>query len=169
MLVHGDGVRSQDKDSLLTVSMSGLLNLEGNLAMAGLGFQCLVPEQVSYIGPIWQKGLRGKLLMMALSFSCCRPCHLCPGNKTAAENWFDFRPTSSWKQKPATTPLPAHPLCKVIGWSRRSYLLDWLHINDLGVASHACANVLFYLVYCKLKHMPRATAVALLLGAEEFL
>ena len=56
------------------------------------------------------------------------PCHLCPGGKTVADNWIDFRAATSWKKKPASTPLP------------------------VGVASHACANVLVFFVYSKLKH-----------------
>ena len=57
-----------------------------------------------------------------------------------------------------------HPINRIAGWTPWHYIVDWLHTVDLGVASHACANILFNIIYDKLSHMPRATAMEMVLS-----
>eukprot|EP00974_Lingulodinium_polyedra_P122812 11184297-Lingulodinium_polyedra.AAC.1 len=57
-------------------------------------------------------------------------------------------------------PVLHHPINDIVGWTAWHYMVDWLHTVDLGIASHACANVLFNIIYDKMAHMSRATACA---------
>ena len=82
-------------------------------------------------------------------------CHLCTGNKHD-KNWFDFRTSAPWKLSPPLNPASKHIINSIIGWTPFHFHLDWMHTVDLGCASHACANIIFEIVYVNLKHLPRA-------------
>ena len=64
-----------------------------------------------------------------------------------------------WHTTPGTAAM-THPVTNIIGWTVWHLALDWMHIVDLGIASHACANIMFDLVFNKLKRMTRAAAVS---------
>ena len=84
-------------------------------------------------------------------------CWLCEGNKVD-KNWFDFRPTASWRSSPAMAKSSDHPINDISGFTGWHFCLDWMHTIDLGVAAHACGNIIFSVVYDVLGHKTRSSA-----------
>ena len=217
LVLHGDGAQFMEKDSLVTVSMSGLFKIgnicETNVILASWPKRSTAKGQGGTWDTIWdwivwdlnalyknkypKAGPHGETLTGCLAgkenqtiltgdhakytfflFGICgdmeyfqnelglphhgkdeRPCHLCCGNKKDC-NWFDFRKFSPWKPEDESVgalPLKEikHPLTKVIGWSSKSYLLDWLHVVDLGVAAHMLGNVFYDLAFYQLPRTRR--------------
>jgi hypothetical protein len=88
-------------------------------------------------------------------------CHACYADKLG-RNWFDFSRRSPWLSDPPRDPPSAHAINGITGWTPHHFLLDWLHIVDLGVAAHACGNILYYLVFELLADLPKTTALAMI-------
>jgi hypothetical protein len=53
-----------------------------------------------------------------------------------------------------------HPMQQLPGIHHHSFLVDWLHTVDWGVTAHFIGNLIYDIVYQKLSHMHRNTAVA---------
>lgn len=92
-------------------------------------------------------------------------CHRCQGCKIIGNrNWFNFSEGSPWRRDIPRSPPSEHCINSIDGFSGWSYLLDWLHTVDLGIAPHAIGNVMYDVVYNKLGHESKSKACALLLG-----
>jgi hypothetical protein len=91
-------------------------------------------------------------------------CGWCAGSKTDVRPWFDFRADASWRSsvpmKQAEWSDVVHPLQKLPGMHHHTFLIDWLHTVDLGVAAHFIGNVIYDITYNKLAHMQRLSALA---------
>ena len=85
-------------------------------------------------------------------------CGHCTAN-TSTHNWFDFKPGSTWRASlPGARP-SYHPIYDVKGFTTWHFAIDWLHIMDLGTASHAIGNVLYDIVFVRLSHLGRQRAM----------
>lgn len=81
-----------------------------------------------------------------------KPCHLCQCNQ---DNCKDFRPTAPWKNTQPTLPGSEHLIMGLITvWF---FMIDMLHVFELGITAHAVGNLLFEIVYEQLPG-PRLTA-----------
>lgn len=93
--------------------------------------------------------------------ACTEPracCHLCSCGKSSKDNhWFNWE--GLWVGS-ASRHEPKHPINAIRGWTPWHFVMDWLHCVDLGVASHAVGNILFEVVFQKLKSCTRAVATS---------
>lgn len=91
-------------------------------------------------------------------------CGWCAGTKTDDRPWFDFKPLALWRnsmpKKQSDWSDHVHPLQKLPGIHHHTFLIDWLHTADLGVASHFIGNLIYDIIYNKLSHLPRLSALA---------
>jgi hypothetical protein len=91
--------------------------------------------------------------------SCVEPkacCNMCNCKKKGPYHWFNWK--GPWIKSRSDRHQAVHPVNKIIGWTQYHFMLDWLHVVDLGIASHACGNILFQVVFHKLKKSTRAAA-----------
>eukprot|EP00974_Lingulodinium_polyedra_P035825 3438695-Lingulodinium_polyedra.AAC.1 len=88
-------------------------------------------------------------------------CGWCTCSKTGhGNNWFDFQEGVPWHRNSCRdSSVFDHPVNSIIGWTPWHFTLDWLHVLDLGCASHACGNILYTIVYQKLAQKTRADAM----------
>lgn len=93
------------------------------------------------------------------NYASLLPCFLCGGNK-ANIPWNDFRRSASWRATLPRLPATLHKIMQAPGMTVWHFALDMLHVCEYGGASHAVANVLFNIVYFKLKNMKRDAAVS---------
>lgn len=218
VLIHGDGAEFEYNNSLMTISMTGLLK-EGSVADTSLllaswpknstvkgvedtwrviwhwlswDFNQLFDNryhgQDPWKGPLPEdreelagQAICGHDLFVVLwgvlgdheffqnhlglpntSNQAPNPaCQWCLCNKLNMKNhWFNFDDAAPW-MKGGPREAADHPINTIVGMTSGHYLVDWLHTVDLGIASHALANVLFNIVYDKLNHMSRAKAMEL--------
>ena len=76
-----------------------------------------------------------------------------------ANHWFNFKAGVPWHTNTCMdASVFQHPVNTILGWTPWHFLIDWLHVVDLGTASHACGNIIFDIVYHKLRKMTRANA-----------
>jgi len=86
--------------------------------------------------------------------ACCEKCNC---TKAGEYRWFNWN--GPWVGSLSERHEPQHPISKIIGWTPYHFMADWLHVVDLGVASHACANILWDIVFNKMKQSTRQEAV----------
>jgi hypothetical protein len=89
-------------------------------------------------------------------------CHACNANKTD-RNWFNFAETAAWRRDLPKSPSSLHVINKLCGFTPHHFLLDWLHIIDLGVSSHAMGSILYDLVYHRLSDETKPRALMMVL------
>lgn len=203
--LHADGAAFHDRDSLVTVSISGLLKQgsikESNLVLASYpksctskiqgsetwhviwewlvwDFHALLANKWPSVDPfgepfapgsiraeragkmilpsgwaamIWN--ISGDMDYFQNDLGC--PHHAVTGDKPLCifcncdketRNWFDFRDASPWVQGRSLW-VPQHPLFDLQTFSVYNISYDVLHVMDLGVTSHAVANLLFNIIF----------------------
>ncbi len=217
IVVHGDGVSFQDRDSLLVTSFSGLLKdktttLDSNLLISAFPKSCSIPATQARLwrwivwdlralvtnffdtkdpwgeqlpdgfpsGPVlphdwfaWLFGMEGDndyfQNELGLPHSANMPpnpaCHMCNCMKDiSSRNWFNFAASAPWRSDRPRFPASSHEINDVEGMNGYGFLLDWLHIMDLGISSHCCGNVIYDAVFRKMAGVPRERAVARVLN-----